>query len=124
MNGRKGENLDEQGVRFVPSTGIVIAVIHKEKTARITDAMTDLQLGIDSLGIRLPSVGDGNQSADSLSSFARICSVSLRKTMTTATGAKPDCWMIASRNWSVHSSPSALTRFRTVELNLGRASHF
>ena len=81
MNGSKGENPDGKGVTFVPSTGSVIGGIHRDKTGRITDAMADLQLGIDGLRSRFSDVCDGNLFALTLSSFARSSSVFLRKTV-------------------------------------------
>ena len=81
MNGSQGKGSEERGVRFVPVTGSVIGGVLKEKTARITDAMTDLQLGIDGLRSQLSGVCDGDQWAHTLGSFARTCSVFLRKTV-------------------------------------------
>ena len=75
---------------FVPVKGSVIGGVRKEKTARITDAMADLQLGIDGLRTQLadaaagnswtPMAG-GNRWVHSFASFARTCSVFLRKTV-------------------------------------------
>ena len=81
MNGSRGKGSEEQGVRFVPAKGSVIGGILKEKTARITEAMDDLQLGIDGVRSRLPSLCDGNRWARTLGAFARTCSVFLRKTV-------------------------------------------
>ena len=81
---------EERGVSFVPVKGSVIGGVRKEKTARITDAMADLQLGIDGLRTQLadaaagnswtPMAG-GNRWVHSFASFARTCSVFLRKTV-------------------------------------------
>lgn len=80
----------EQGVRFVPTAGSVVGGVWREKTARITDAMADIQLGIDGLRSRLSDAdsgiqGTGMHDADfgdnALASFARTCSVFLRKTV-------------------------------------------
>ena len=79
MGGSQGQGSEERGVRFVSAKGSVIGGIPKEKTARITDAMADLQLGIDGLRGRLIDVGAGDQWAHTLGSFARTCSVFLRK---------------------------------------------
>ena len=68
-------------MRFVPAKGSVIGGMQKEKTVRITDAMADLQLGIDGLRNRLADECDGNQWAQALDAFARTCSVFLRKTV-------------------------------------------
>ena len=59
----------------------MIGGIPKQKTARITDAMTDLQLGIDGLRSRLPEIRDGNQWVHATGAFARISSIFLRKTV-------------------------------------------
>ena len=68
-------------MKFVPAKGSVIGGIPKEKTARITDAMADLQLGIDGLRSQLPAVKEGKRWASAMGSFARTCSVFLRKTV-------------------------------------------
>ena len=52
--------------------------IHKEKTARITDAMADLQLGIEGLNGQLSGESDGNRFAQALGPFARFYSVFLK----------------------------------------------
>ena len=74
----------------MPAGGSVIGGVPREKTARITDAMADLQLAIDGLRSRLPGsgggrrstqMGDGDQCTHALGSFARACSVFLRKTV-------------------------------------------
>ena len=75
-NGQLGE-----APRFVPATGSVIGGVSKEKTARITDAMADLQLGIDGLRGQLAGVQDGGRWASALGAFARTGSVFLRKTV-------------------------------------------
>ena len=79
MNGSQEESSEKPGVRFLPAKGSVIGGIAKDKTARITDAMADLKLGIDGLRSQLPSVCDRNQWAQALGPFARSCSVFLRK---------------------------------------------
>ena len=68
-------------MKFASAAGSVIGGIFKDKTARITNAMADLQLGIDGLRSRLLDVCDGNRWAHALSSFARSSSVFLRKTV-------------------------------------------
>ena len=79
MKSSDRELSEERGVRFVPAKGSVIGGIAKDKTARITDAMADLKLGIDGLASQLHGVSDGNQWAHALGPFARTCSVFLRK---------------------------------------------
>ena len=81
MNGGQRKGSEERDVRFVPSKGSVIGGMPKEKTARITYAMADLQLGIDGLRSQLSGMCDGNRWAHALGPFARICSVFLRKTV-------------------------------------------
>ena len=90
MDGSQTEDAEERGIRFVPAKGSLVGGMGKEKTARITDAMADLQLGIDGLrsrlsdlgnGARWTQMGDGDQFTHALSSFARTCSVFLRKTV-------------------------------------------
>ena len=58
MDGDRGKGFDETGITFVPTAGSAIGGMMKEKTARITDAMTDLQLGIDGLRSQLPGAND------------------------------------------------------------------
>ena len=89
--GRSGsEDPDDGWVRWKRTKGSVIGGIGKEKTARITDAMADLQLGIDGLRGQLSEVGgggrwspmdEGDRWTQGLASFARTCSVFLRKTV-------------------------------------------
>ena len=81
MNGSDEKRSEERGISWVPTTGSVIGGIAKEKTERITEAMADLQLGIDGLRGQLPGVCDGNRWAHALGAFARTCSVFLRKTV-------------------------------------------
>lgn len=97
MKGNQGNDSDEQGVRFVPVKGSVIGGLMKDKMARITDAMIDLQLAIDGLRsqfsgihrehrvVEHPSVYqiecDGNLLSQAMGAFARTCSVFLRKTV-------------------------------------------
>ena len=81
MNGSDEKRSEERGISWVPTTGSVIGGIAKEKTERITEAMADLQLGIDGLRGQLPGVCDGNRWVHALGTFARTCSVFLRKTV-------------------------------------------
>ena len=96
MSRSEARNSERRGVRFVPTSGSTIGGIWKEKTARITDAMADLQLGMDGLRSRWSGArGDrgtppsgGNQRAHALGSFARTCSLFLRKTVLGDRGAR------------------------------------
>ncbi len=56
--------------------GSMIGGVAKEKTVRITDAMADLQFGVNGL---LHGVRDGNRWDHMLAPFARTCSIFLRK---------------------------------------------
>ena len=81
MDVGQGKGSEERGVIFVPTKGSVVGGMRKEKTARITDAMADLQLGIDGLSSQVPGVCDGSRWMHPLGAFARTCSVFLRKTV-------------------------------------------
>ena len=81
MNGNKGKGSDEPGVMFVPTSGSAIGGMMKEKTTRITEAMTDLQLGIDGLRSQWSGVNDSRWWTRVLAAFGRTCSVFLRKTV-------------------------------------------
>ena len=81
MDGDRAKDSDERGVTFLPTSGSRAGGMMKEKTARITDAMTDLQLGIDGLRTQLPGVNDGKRWTRVLAAFGRTCSVFLRKTV-------------------------------------------
>ena len=81
MDGDRAKDSDERGITFVPTSGSAIGGMMKEKTARITDAMTDLQLGIDGLRTQLSGANDGKRWARALAAFGRTCSVFLRKTV-------------------------------------------
>lgn len=81
MNCDRGKDPDERGITFVPTSGSLVGGMMKEKTARITDAMSELQLGIDGLRMQLPSPDNSEQWTRRLAAFARICSVFLRKTV-------------------------------------------
>ena len=79
MNSGQCKATEEQGVKFVPTRGSLIGGIAKEKTARITDAISDVQLAIDGLRGRQLDVNDGSRWATALGSFAQVCSIFLRK---------------------------------------------
>ena len=72
---------DESDITFVPSSGSVIGGMSKDKLGRITEAMEDIQLSIDGLRMRLGDTTDGARFATSVATFARSCSVFLRKTV-------------------------------------------
>ena len=79
MTGGQRKDSEERGVSFVPAKGSVVGGTTKDKFARITETMADLQLGIDGLGSRLSENSDSKQWAQALGSFARTCSIFLRK---------------------------------------------
>ena len=81
MDGDRAKDSDERGITFVPSSGSAVGGMMKEKTARITDSMTDLQLGIDGLRTQLPGANDGKRWTRVLAAFGRTCSLFLRKTV-------------------------------------------
>ena len=81
MDGDRAKDSDERGITFVPSSGSAVGGMMKEKTARITDAMTDLQLGIDGLRTQLPGANDGKRWTRVFAAFGRTCSLFLRKTV-------------------------------------------
>ena len=71
----------EPGVRFVPATGSVIGGVAKDKLARLTDAMADIQLAMDGLRSRPPREDDGGQWTTALGALARSGALFLRKTV-------------------------------------------
>ena len=72
---------EERRVRFVPTKGSVVGGMPKEKTVRITEAMIDLKIGIDGFRIQLPDLSDRKRWEQALESYARTCSIFLRKTV-------------------------------------------
>ena len=81
MTGSQRKDSEERGVRFVPAKGSVVGGTTKDKFARITEAMVDLQLGIHGLRCQLPDISDAKRWEQLLGSFARTCSIFLRKTV-------------------------------------------
>lgn len=85
MDDDQEKGSEERRVRLGPVKGSVIGGVAREKMERITDAMADLQLGINGLievnGLsgQLHDVCDGDQWAHALGPFARTCSMFLRK---------------------------------------------
>ena len=72
---------DESEITFVPASGSVVGGMSKDKLGPITEAMEDIQLSIDGLRMRLGDMTDGARFATSVATFARSCSVFLRKTV-------------------------------------------
>ena len=70
-----------QAVTLVSSTGSIVGGMAKDKAARLTDAMADVQLAMDGLRSREPGENDGGQWTAALGALARTCSVFLRKTV-------------------------------------------
>ena len=92
MDGDRAKDSDERGITFLPTSGSRAGGMMKEKTARITDAMTDLQLGIDGLRTQLPGANDGKRGPASspLSAGPARCSCA-RPCWWTSTSAEPGC---------------------------------
>lgn len=80
MGETAGEDSAEQ-VRFVPATGSTVGGVTKSKAGRVTDAMADLQLGIDGLRSQLARSDDRERWSGAMAAFARTCSVFLRETV-------------------------------------------
>ena len=80
MDDGQRKNPEKRGVTLLPVKGSLIGGIPKLKTARITEAMTDLQLAMDGLRSQPPG-DDGDRWVRTLGAFARTCSVFLRKTV-------------------------------------------
>ena len=81
MGENKAKEPADRAVKFVPATGSVVGGMAKDKAARLTDAMADIQLAMDGLRSRGPGEGDGGQWTMALGALARTCSVFLRKTV-------------------------------------------
>ena len=81
MGKSERKNPEEQSVKLLPTRGSLIGGIPKEKTARITEAMSDLQLAMNGLRCQLPSEGDSGRFINALGAFARASSMFLRKTV-------------------------------------------
>ena len=72
---------EELGPTFVPAHGSVIGGMSKDKFGRITEALQDIQLSIDGLRMQLAEGSDGTRFPTTLATFARSCSMFLRKTV-------------------------------------------
>ena len=66
--------MEQQPVEFVNSKGLPIVLGNRNKSERIREAILDLQLAIDGLAAQPPDVF-----AHAIASFARTCSVFMRK---------------------------------------------
>ena len=73
------ETEDGNAVRFVPTKGSIVGGRHKDKKERISEALSDLQIVIGGIGARTSGECEGRKLAQMLGTFARICSVFLRK---------------------------------------------
>ena len=78
---RRAEIEADEGrlVQFVPTTGSLVGGKHKDKKARISETLSDLQLSIAGLGTGSAKRYEGREPAQVLGAFARLCSVFLRK---------------------------------------------
>ena len=72
-------NPEERDIMFVPASGSVIGGMAQDKPGRITEAMQDMLLSIDGLRMQLVGKAEGEVWAAVVASFARSCSVFLRK---------------------------------------------
>ncbi len=78
------DNDNEAGngsVQFLATTGSLIGGPLRDKTARITNAMADLQIGINGVRSQLDGVNDEKSWVQAMEAFARTCSIFLRKTV-------------------------------------------
>ncbi len=69
--------------KFYPAKGSVIGGYSPDKLGRITDALQDVRLAIQGLALQFGKTGTG-QGAEwttAIASFARVCSIFLRKTV-------------------------------------------
>lgn len=78
---KEPEDVEERGPTFAPVSGSLIGGMSKDKSGRVTEAMQDIQLSIDGVRMQLAEVGDGERWAATAATFARACSVFLRKTV-------------------------------------------
>ena len=114
------------GLTFVATSGSPVGGRHKEKGERITDAMKDLQLGLDGLRTQLSGPCDGAQMAQALRAFARTCSLFLRKTVLGDHGRR-ETRLLDDRVLATMDSPFARLRKipaserREIRVSLGHA---
>ena len=78
---RRAEIRAEKGrlVDFVPTAGSLVGGKHRDKKARISETLNELQLSIGGLGAGPARRYEGREPAQVLGAFARLCSVFLRK---------------------------------------------
>ena len=81
MENDASQRPEESGPTFVPASGSVIGGMSKDKFGRITEALQDIQLSIDGLRMQLAEANDGARFPTTLATFARSCSMFLRKTV-------------------------------------------
>ena len=71
----------KRGVKLLPAKGSMVGGMPKDKAARLTDAMADIQLAMDGLRSRALDENEGGQGTTGMAALARTCSVFLRKTV-------------------------------------------
>ena len=81
VNGDHENEAGNRTLQFVPATGSLIGGPQKDKLARITDAMIDLQIVIDGARSQLDRASEGKLWTQAMGAFARACSIFLRKTV-------------------------------------------
>ena len=72
---------EERDITFVPGSGSVIGGMAQDKPGRVTEAMQDMKLIIDGMRMQLAGKPEEERWAPAVASFARSCSVFLRKTV-------------------------------------------
>lgn len=80
-NLRRAEIAAEGGrlVKFVPWSGSLVGGRYKDKKERISETLSDLQLSIGGFGVEPATRYEGGELVQVLGSFARQCSLFLRK---------------------------------------------
>lgn len=79
MTENKREGISESPIEFEKTRGSSVAGRYKDKRERIYEAMCDLKLAIDGIGIQLSQSENPDQFQQTSAAFARACSIFLRK---------------------------------------------
>lgn len=79
MTENKRESVSESPIKFEKTRGSSVAGRYKDKKERIQEAMCDLKLAIDGIGIQLSQSENPDQFQQTSAAFARACSIFLRK---------------------------------------------
>lgn len=86
MASREEMTDSEPTPRFVKATGSPVSVGHRDRAARIGEAVVDLRLVIDGFVAQPPSLF-----SDAVASLARHCSIFLRKMVLGPVSRRPTC---------------------------------